>query len=104
VRGTVRLALLISCAVALAGCQRKAPGPRECHEFALRATGVSSEALVRADPRLRLVVDELTLRCLTTPYDRELLACAGGPADLRACFAAFQARHPERAARALPKR
>jgi hypothetical protein len=96
--------VLISGALAFASCQRKAPGPSECHEFALRATGVRSGALVRADPRLRLVVEELTLRCLTTPYDRELVACAQGPGDLRGCFAAFQTRHPERAARALPKR
>lgn len=89
---------------ALVSCRREAPGPAECHEFALRTVGVPAAADPRRlEPRVLAAVEELTVRCLTTPYDRELLACAAGPVELRACFAAFQRRHPDRAERALPR-
>jgi hypothetical protein len=101
---TLRAVALIVACLASAACQRKAPGPVECHEFALRAAGVRSDAIERIDPRLRRVVEDITVRCLTTPFDRELLTCARDPADLRPCFAEFQTRHPERAGRELGPR
>jgi hypothetical protein len=96
--------LALAIALFVPSCRRQAPGPAECHAFALRAAGIRSEAIAEADPRLRQVVEEMTVRCLTTPFDRELLACARDPSVLRPCFAAFQARHPERAQRSLPSR
>jgi hypothetical protein len=86
----------------LCGCARKAPGPDECHAFATGVVGrVRAE---RPDSRLAAAVEELTVHCLTTPYDRELIACARQTRELEACFAGFRARHPDRAARSLPRR
>jgi hypothetical protein len=86
-----------------ASCARKAPGPSECHAFSLRAAGVSRSEQLRLEPRVGAVVQDLTVRCLTTPFDRELLACVERGSELRACFLEFQARHPERAARAIAR-
>jgi hypothetical protein len=54
------------------GCERAAPGPDECVAFA--------ETWLRARrPGTRLeadtAFDELVRRCLTEPYDRDLVAC-----------------------------
>ena len=97
-------ALAVAVMIVLSGCARKAPGPAECNEFAMRAAGIPpSTAPAQVDPRLRAAVEELTVRCLTTPYDRELLRCAES-SPLRACFSGFAVRHPDRAERALPPR
>jgi hypothetical protein len=104
---TLSAGLLLSL---LSGCARKAPGPMECHAFARRvlglppSAGLIADAERRVDRRVQMAVEELTVSCLTTPFDRELVACTESGAGLRGCFAAFQARHPERAARALPNR
>jgi hypothetical protein len=71
-------ALLVHCLPRLSllllwlGCARVAPGPDECVAFA--------ESWLRARrPPTRLeadaAFDELVRRCLTEPYDRELVAC-----------------------------
>jgi hypothetical protein len=57
------------------GCERAAPGPDECVAFA--------ETWLRARrPATRLeadtAFDELVRRCLTEPYDRDLVACVVG--------------------------
>ena len=54
------------------GCQRALPGPDECVAFAeswLRARRPATQ--LEADNAF----DELVRRCLTEPYDRELVAC-----------------------------
>jgi hypothetical protein len=54
------------------GCQRALPGPDECVAFAeswLRARHPTTQ--LQADAAF----DELVRRCLTEPYDRELVAC-----------------------------
>lgn len=79
----------------------------ECHGFALRvagAPGASRQAEQKLDPIVRKAIEEVTISCLTTPYDRELLSCVDRGVDLRACFAAFQARHPGRVERAKATR
>jgi hypothetical protein len=80
----------IACLLLLFACSRKAPGPAECNEFALRAVGVRDERMLAIE-RVRRAVDELTVRCLVTPYDRELLRCAE-ELGLRVCLADFQRR------------
>lgn len=57
------------------GCEREAPGPDECVAFAgawLRtrrpATALEAET----------AFDSLVRRCLTEPYDRQLVACVLG--------------------------
>jgi hypothetical protein len=73
------------------GCQRKAPGPDECVAFAQRAVGVVHPAQLR-QPAVRERIDDLTTRCLTTPFDRELLQCVELTQRTRACTFEFEAR------------
>lgn len=72
-------------------CQRKAPGPEECRAFAYHAMGVVRAEQLRR-PEVRESVDDLTMRCLTTPFDRELLQCVQLTGRLRSCKAAFDMR------------
>jgi hypothetical protein len=88
---------LISALAAIA-CTRQAPGPAECQRFAFEVVGVGDQRLL-AIPRVKDAVDEWTVRCLTTPYDRELLRCV--ERGEQACMRGFAARHPERVARDL---
>lgn len=78
-------------AVLALACQRKAPGPDECRQFAYDALGVQRVEQLRS-PDLRERIDSLTTRCLTTPYDRELLQCVARTGRARACSVAFEAR------------
>ncbi len=54
-------------------CQRRAPGPAECVDFAWQAFGLRVDSVV--SPRVRAEVDALTTTCLTEPYDYEMLEC-----------------------------
>jgi hypothetical protein len=76
---------------AVLGCERKAPGPAECAAYA--------QAFVRDpgdDERLTLAleskIDAITQLCLTTPYDRELIACTQRTGLARDCFDAYKRR------------
>ncbi len=89
----VGLALLAT-SLALPSCQRKAPGPAECLQFAYRVHGVTHGKDVRL-ARVRAEVDELTRECLVTPYDREYLRCILESGRVRLCQAAFAARRRE---------
>jgi hypothetical protein len=74
-----------------AACQRKAPGPEECHVFAKRVVArVSGQALEWANAKE--AVDDLTVRCLTTPFSRSLLACVQAGGRVADCFAAHGVR------------
>jgi hypothetical protein len=89
----VALGLLVA-AVALPGCERKAPGPAECLAFAYHVHGVTNGQDVRL-ARVRADVDELTRECLVTPYDREYLRCILESGRVRWCQAAFAQRRKE---------
>ena len=86
-----RACVAVAVAAALLGCERKAPGPAECSAYA--------RAFVR-DPRdnallaveLQSKIDAITQLCLTTPYDRELIACAQSTGRARACFDVYKRR------------
>lgn len=91
-----RRAALLLALLAVGGCRRQAPSARDCERFALQVVGVS-DARALAQPRVKTDVDAWTTRCLTTPYDRELLACV--ERGSRGCYQAFASRHPERAER-----
>lgn len=78
--------------VLLVGCSRKAPGPEACHAFALQAYGIADRSQLR-EPRVKAVVDDLTTKCLTTPFDRQLLSCVDRGGDVQRCLAAFTARY-----------
>jgi hypothetical protein len=76
---------------AATGCERKAPGPRECVTFSYEVLGVTPRQ-VQTSGRVKSAVDELTAECLTTPYDRALLDCVRSGNAPRGCYAAFRAR------------
>ena len=77
------------------GCTRQLPGPAECRAFALLTVGVEpgtpASALSRV-PKLAAQAEEVTQRCLTTPWDYQLLNCLGAGGSRRVCLSHFQAR------------
>jgi hypothetical protein len=75
----------------LAGCERKAPGPAECVAFAEIVMTFTEEA--RTPPELyQAQLNEHVRRCLTTPYDDELIACVAETRRFRRCLRAFSLR------------
>jgi hypothetical protein len=74
-----------------AACARKAPGPLECRQFALIASGARTFADLQ-NPKVAEIVDRLTVECLVTPYDRELLRCTEETGRVRACSLEFEHR------------
>jgi hypothetical protein len=85
----------------LVGCPRKAPGPQECHRFALQVLGLP-ETVAPLPPPAQTTVDELTRECVTTPFDRTLLRCVDQGSDPRRCLAQYQLRTPLRPRREPP--
>ena len=83
-------------AIQLNGCSRKLPSPTECEAVSLAMAGVRSTSQLR-DPVLRGVVQELTHRCLTTPFDRQMLGCIESLGSFDVCQRDLLRRHPERA-------
>ncbi len=84
------LLLLLSSA-----CARKLPGPAECRAFALASIGIEPStpaSLLAQNRRLEARAEEVTRRCLTTPWDYQLLSCLGTGGSSRACLATFEAR------------
>ena len=75
----------------LAACQRKAPGPAECQRFALQVMGIPSTQ-TSVPPSVQAAVDELTVTCLTRPFNRALLRCVEEGVALRACLATYAPR------------
>jgi len=77
------------------GCARQLPGPAECRAFALATVGVEQgtpASALQRQPRLAAQAEEVTQRCLTTPWDYELLNCLGNGGHSRACLSRFEAR------------
>ncbi len=77
------------------GCARKLPGPAECRAFALASIGVEPStpaSLLAQDRRLEARAEEVTRRCLTTPWDYQLLNCLGTGGSSRICLNTFEAR------------
>ena len=72
-------------------CQRKAPGPQECHRFALQVHGIDEDA-VALPPPVKAVIDDVTVKCLTTPFDRELLRCVDEGRGTQRCVAEYNRR------------
>jgi hypothetical protein len=78
-------------ALVLLGCDRKAPGPVECSEFAEAFVGYSRED-EHTTPRGQAELDDMTHLCLTVPFDRALIACARSTHQPRACFDLYKQR------------
>lgn len=89
------------CMVPLAvACQRKAPGPEECHDLAVRWVNAVrwGGGVAPRGRRVRFARDddavlERTTLCLTTPYDRQLVECVRVRGAIVDCYEAFEARH-----------
>jgi len=84
-RAAVGLSLL---AAATTGCQRKAPGPEECAQFAEAVVGAGRYVT----PVIAAQIERQTQECLTRPYDRELLQCVLLTRQAEACLRSFQFR------------
>ncbi len=89
------MSLLLAAALLSIGCGRKAPGPDECQRLAARLLRIDDERLLR-DPRVKQAFDRVTVECLTTPFDRKLVACVERGGDARVCVAEMAARRRER--------
>ena len=77
------------------GCARQLPGPAECRAVALASIGVAQNtpaSLLQREPRLAAKAEEVTRRCLTTPWDNQLLSCLGTGGSSRVCLSRFEAR------------
>jgi hypothetical protein len=73
------------------GCERKAPGPKECLAFA-EVTAPTLGNGPRSAEGIAADVERLTRQCLTTPYDRELLQCVERGWELGRCEYEFRLR------------
>jgi hypothetical protein len=77
------------------GCARKLPGPAECRAVALASLGVEQDtpaSVLARSARLAAQAEEITQRCLTTPWDYQLLNCLGTGGSSRLCLSRFEAR------------
>jgi hypothetical protein len=83
------------CALLVSGCARRLPGPAECRAFALASLQIepgTPASLLASEPALATRAEELTNRCLTTPWDYQLLNCLGTGGSSRVCLSRFEAR------------
>ena len=90
----VLAAALLFATIAL-GCTRKHPGPQECRSFALASLGIDPATPAHAlaqRPELAQRAEDVTRRCLTTPWDRPLLACLSSGVSSVACVRSFERR------------
>lgn len=85
--------IALCCAFALS-CERKAPGPDECAEFA-RVIVEQSTPSPWLTPQIAAQIEDETRLCLTRPYDRELLNCVLTTHRARLCLASFKRRNGE---------
>jgi hypothetical protein len=76
-------------------CDRKAPSPEECLDFAMRGLRVNDERLL-AVPAVKDKVDEVVIKCLTTPYDKALIGCVKTRSSTQSCLVEFEARERQR--------
>jgi hypothetical protein len=79
----------------LLGCERRAPGPDECAQFAEAAAGMSRDSPLLT-PDLLAQIDAATRECLTAPYDRQLLSCVLMTRQTRSCLNDFRRRRGPR--------
>lgn len=86
---------LLFCALLAAACQRRLPGPEECRSFALASVGVepgTPATTLSRHPALAERAEEVTRKCLTTPWDYKLLNCFASGGSSRLCLRSFEVR------------
>jgi len=77
------------------GCQRRLPGPEECRAFALASLDIepgTPAVALRRQPLLTARAEEITRKCLTTPWDYQLLNCLASTGSNRVCLLSFERR------------
>jgi hypothetical protein len=96
--GTLVFALILAMGT-IVGCQRRAPGPWECEQHALRvAKSVGLDA-----PQAKQSYQSEISRCLTKPYDRELVRCVEERGPSRRCYQEFERRVSDPESPELPR-
>jgi len=88
-RAPIALVALVVLPLSIAGCQRRAPGPWECDLHARRV--VKSVGPLPSSQAAQAYQSEIS-RCLTTPYDRELVRCVEERGPSRHCYQEFERR------------
>lgn len=76
-------------------CERKAPSPEECLDFAMHGLRINDERLLTV-PAVKDKVDEVVIKCLTTPYDKELIGCVKLRPTAHSCLLEFDERERRR--------
>lgn len=85
---TARSALaLLAIATGTNGCTRAAPEPELCLLAATRWHGLQSSDTALVSPRTLESVRQMTLRCITEPFDREFVNCVISRGPSRFCEA-----------------
>ena len=92
---TRALALASVTLLGVLSCERQAPGPEECAQFAQAAAGVPRDSPFLT-PELLAKIDAATRECLTEPYDRALLNCVLVTRQTRTCLDDFHRRRGSR--------
>ena len=101
VGGTNTFVLAVVASLGAMGCARRAPGPSECYEVARRLVGVPKRVGI-LQGEVASVVESEAVRCLTTPYDRDLIACVQVGAGKRRCQVEFELRTAPRREKDVP--
>jgi len=93
-KASLAAGVALCAALSFVACSRELPGPVECQRFALRVLGVRNERVL-ASPRVEAAFEEQVTKCLTTPYDRQLLRCVEERGPSGSCLIEFERRHGE---------
>jgi hypothetical protein len=97
--GTLVFALILALGTIM-GCQRRAPGPWECEQHALRA----AKSVGPLDsPQAKQSYQSEISRCLTKPYDRELVRCVEERGPSPRCYQEFERRVRDPESPELPR-
>ncbi len=91
------MAAIISAASTLLACERKAPSQEECLDYAMLTLRINDTRLL-AVPAVSDKLDELVVKCLTTPFDKQLIQCVKTRSAARSCMYEFEDRDRRRSA------
>jgi hypothetical protein len=88
--------LFVLCAAGLSSsCERKAPNQEQCLDFAMHMLAINDARLL-AVPGVSEKLDALVVKCLTTPYDKQLIKCVKTRTSARSCIYEFEDRERQR--------
>ncbi len=90
-RPPVALVVALLALVAGVGCRGNLPTGADCETLALAAVRVRTPRDLE-DARVLRAVQKITLECVTTPYDREMVECVRRRSDYPSCAVEFKVR------------